>query len=125
MNIGKACAVFEQINSDKYTDQEKLYAIKQVIDMPAHNGITKEKIIDAFRWFYDWVAEEDAKKQTNADRIRSMTDEELAEWIHNMAQFELADEPMLSIWDLDKKREIDIYDSYGDLLKWLQSEVEE
>ena len=107
MNIGKACAVFEQINSDKYTDQEKLYAIKQVIDMPAHNGITKEKIIDAFRWFYDWVAEEDAKKQTNADRIRSMTDDELADFIERFGTF---NQPC-SI-------------SKGKTLEWLQSEVE-
>ena len=110
MNIGKACAVFEQINSDKYTDQEKLYAIKQVIDMPAHNGITKEKITDAFRWFYDWVAEEDAKKQTNADRIRSMTDEELADFIEMKQFFAIARNGT---------------DGEEYTLQWLQSEVEE
>ena len=57
MNIGKACGIFEQINSEKYTDQEKLYAIKQVLDMPTHNGITKAAIIDSFRWFYQIMKE--------------------------------------------------------------------
>lgn len=79
MNIGKACAIFDQINSDKYTEQEKLNAIKQVIEMPTHNGVTKYNILNAFRWFFDWAVEESSQKQTNADRIRSMSDEELAE----------------------------------------------
>lgn len=76
MNIGKACAIFEQIKSDKYTEQEKLQAIKEVIAMPTHNGIRKDEIIGAFRWFFDWATEEASAKQTNADRIRAMSDEE-------------------------------------------------
>ena len=40
MNIGKACAIFEQIESERYTDEEKLLAIREVIEMPTHNGIT-------------------------------------------------------------------------------------
>lgn len=43
MNIGKAQAVFEQIRSDKYSETEKLQAIWAVLDMPTHNGITKDK----------------------------------------------------------------------------------
>lgn len=63
--------------------------------------------------------------KTNADIIRSMTDEELAEWIHNIAQYHDSEqEPMVSIYDLDRKVEIEIHDSYGDLLKWLQKEVD-
>lgn len=63
------------------------------------------------------------KAMTNADMIRSMTDEELAEWLHNIAQFEDDEqEPMVSIYDLDNECETDIHDSYGDLLNWLQKE---
>lgn len=62
-------------------------------------------------------------KQTNADRIRNMSDEELAEWIHNMCDFEKDEEPYKSIYNLDTEQEEEIHDSYGDLLKWLQSEV--
>lgn len=60
---------------------------------------------------------------TNADRIRNMSDEELAGWIHNMCDFEKDEEPYKSIYNLDTEQEEEIHDSYGDLLKWLQSEV--
>ena len=64
------------------------------------------------------------KKETNADRIRNMTDEELAEWLTNMCNFEKNEEPYKSIYNLDTEKEEEIHDSYGDLLKWLQSEAE-
>ncbi len=111
MNIGKACAIFDQINSDKYTEQEKLNAIKQVIEMPTHNGVTKDTILNAFRWFFDWAVEESIKWQTNADRIRSMSDEELAEFLCNVNQY--------SDMQVPSKEEINV------MLGWLRSEVEE
>ena len=61
---------------------------------------------------------------TNADRIRNMSDEELAEWLTNMCDFEKNEEPYKSIYNLDTEQEEEIHDSYGDLLKWLQSEAE-
>lgn len=60
---------------------------------------------------------------TNADIIRSMRDEELAEWITNMCDFEKDGEPYKSIYNLDTEQEEEIRDSYGDLLKWLRSEA--
>ena len=63
-------------------------------------------------------------KQTNADRIRNMSDEELAEWLTNMCDFEKNEELYKSIYNLDTEKEEEIHDSYGDLLKWLQSEAE-
>ena len=60
----------------------------------------------------------------NADRIRNMSDEELAEWIHNMCEFEKDEEPYRSIYNLDTEQEEEIHGSYGDLLEWLQSETE-
>lgn len=62
-------------------------------------------------------------KQTNADRIRNMSDEELADWLHNMCDFEKDEEPYKSIYNLDAEKE-EIHDSYGDLLNWLRSEAE-
>lgn len=47
MNIGKACAIFEQIESGRYTDEEKLLAIREAIEMPTHNGVTKNTILNA------------------------------------------------------------------------------
>lgn len=61
---------------------------------------------------------------TNADRIRSMTDEEMAEWITNMCEFERHGEPYKSIYNLDTDNEEEIHDSYGDLLSWLRTESE-
>lgn len=62
--------------------------------------------------------------RTNADKIRNMSDEELAEWLTNMCDFEKNEEPYKSIYNLDTEKEEEIHDSYGDLLKWLQSEAE-
>ena len=53
MNIGRACAIFNQINSKEYTDQEKAGAILQVIAMPTHNGITKDKMLQVIAYLWD------------------------------------------------------------------------
>lgn len=66
----------------------------------------------------------ESDKQTHADKIRNMSDEELAEWLTNMCDFEKNEEPYKSIYNLDTEQEEEIHDSYGDLLKWLQSEAE-
>lgn len=50
MNIGKECAIFMNIESDKYTDVEKGEAILHVIKMPTHNGITKDCILKVVKW---------------------------------------------------------------------------
>ena len=63
-------------------------------------------------------------RKTNADRIRNMSDEELAEWLTNMCDIERHEEPFKSIYNLDTEQEEEIHDSYGDLLNWLQSEAE-
>ena len=62
--------------------------------------------------------------ETNAERIRNMTDEELAEWLTNICDTEKNEEPYKSIYNLNTEQEEEIHDSYGDLLKWLQSEAE-
>lgn len=61
---------------------------------------------------------------TNADMIRNMSDEELAEWITNICDIERHEKLYKSIYNLDTEQEEEIRDSYGDLLKWLQSEAE-
>lgn len=126
MNIGKACAIFDQINSDKYTEQEKLNAIKQVIEMPTHNGVTKYKILNAFRWFFDWAVEESSQKPTNADRIRSMSDEELTDVI--LCPYDTAGKPidiMPCVKDGNIQKLVPPEDCKKCMLEWLQSEAEE
>lgn len=80
------------------------------------------KIVLEFIDEYFEIVESD--KQTNADRIRNMSDEELADWLHNMCDFEKDEEPYKSIYNLDTEKGEEIHDSYGDLLNWLQSEAE-
>ncbi|MBU5481867.1 hypothetical protein [Blautia sp. MSJ-19] len=58
---------------------------------------------------------------TNADRIRSMTDEELAEWLHNIQPFEKNDDYYISMAG-EGEQEIYIRDSYGDILEWMKTE---
>ena len=50
MNLAKAIAIFAQIDSDKYTDEEKGTAIMQVAQMPTHNGITKTAMLKVVWW---------------------------------------------------------------------------
>lgn len=52
MNIGIAVGIFENIESNDYTEEEKAIAIREVLDMPTKNGITKDSICKAFDWLW-------------------------------------------------------------------------
>lgn len=66
------------------------------------------------------------KKCTNGDRIRRMTDEELAVWMHNSDFYDGDDDELyMSIYNLDSEKSEDVHDSYGDLLDWLKEEHNE
>lgn len=67
---------------------------------------------------------ENNDKHTNADRIRNMSDNELADWLNNMCDFEKNGEPYKSIYNLDTYEDEEVHKSYGDLLNWLQTEAE-
>lgn len=58
MNIGKACAIFRNINNDKFTDDEKIEAIREVIDMETHNGIAKSDCFYALSWLLNKLHKE-------------------------------------------------------------------
>ena len=53
MNIGNARAVFENINSDKYSEIEKAMAIYRVMYMETHNAVTKASMLEVIRWLWD------------------------------------------------------------------------
>lgn len=53
MNIGKAFAVFQQIDSKKYTKDEKYEAIQQVINAATINGITKREVLNVVEWLFN------------------------------------------------------------------------
>lgn len=50
MRIGKATALFMNINTDQYSDEDKLCAIKIVADMPTHMSISKNAMVDVIKW---------------------------------------------------------------------------
>lgn len=59
---------------------------------------------------------------TKGDMIRSMNDEALAEWIHNIYHlYDDDDNLCVSLMVEDDTQETE--DSYGCLLEWLQEEV--
>lgn len=52
MNISRATAVFEDINSDEYSDEEKALAIYEVMKMPTHNGVKKDNMLSVIEWLW-------------------------------------------------------------------------
>lgn len=52
MTIGKAVAIFRNISSDKFSTEQKGLAIKMVMEMPTHNGITKREMLNVLEWLF-------------------------------------------------------------------------
>lgn len=57
MKISKACTIFENIDSSDFTELEKGEAIYEVLKMPTHNSITKDKMLNVIKWLFDKVFE--------------------------------------------------------------------
>ena len=67
---------------------------------------------------WDSVKKDYIKRMTNADRIRSMTDEELAELFYST-------DHNVDEWNcIVKLGNVRLQDNKADILAWLQSEVE-
>ena len=62
------------------------------------------------------------KKETNADMIRNMSDEELAIFIHNVSAYSEDEEPIIDV--CIRETHTTLYNDYVDILEWLQSEAE-
>ena len=65
MKISKACAIFENIDSPDFTDLEKGEAIYEVLKMPTHNSITKDKMLSVINWLFDKVFEWEDEENDN------------------------------------------------------------
>ena len=57
MNFTKAFAVFMQIDSKEFTEDEKYEAIQQVLDAATINSITKKQVLNVVSWLFNkrWV----------------------------------------------------------------------
>lgn len=53
MNFGQAYKILNDIDSDKYTVEEKAMAIKVILDMETHNGVTKTVLLKAMNWLWN------------------------------------------------------------------------
>lgn len=53
MNIGLAIAIFKQLESEKYSDEEKALAIYTVVNMETHNSIKKDDMLKAIKWLWN------------------------------------------------------------------------
>lgn len=60
---------------------------------------------------------------TNFEKIKSMSIEEMAEFLHSIDSNFDGEELIFSCFFRDK-HDIEMHDSYGDIKKWLGSEVE-
>ncbi len=57
MNVSKAVAIFTNINSNDFTDDEKAIAIHQVVSMPTHNTIKKDDMLAVIKLLWDKLYE--------------------------------------------------------------------
>ena len=130
------CAeLIQAISKEKRGKSDKDHLAEEIADVIICIEMLKQIYNITEDEIYSWIInkqeriirriEKDAQStKTNSERVRNMTDEELAEWLTNMGDFEKFGEPYKSIYNLDTEEEEEIHDSYGDLLKWLQSEAE-
>lgn len=52
MNIGTAIAIFENLESEKYSDEEKALAIYTVMNRETHNSVKKDYMLKAIKWLW-------------------------------------------------------------------------
>ena len=53
MRLGMSVAIFDNINSNDYSDEEKGLAIYDVLNMPTHMGIKKDSMLSVIKWLWN------------------------------------------------------------------------
>lgn len=53
MNIGNAVAIFCNIESNDFSEEEKALAIYEVLNMPTHMSIKKDSMLTVIKWLWD------------------------------------------------------------------------
>lgn len=57
MSIGKAVVICENLDSEKYSLEEKALAIQKVMNMPTHMGVRKDTLIGMIKWLWNFNLE--------------------------------------------------------------------
>ena len=52
MTNGQAYLIFKDLKNEKYTIEEKGWAMHQILSMETHNSITKQDLLDALMWLW-------------------------------------------------------------------------
>lgn len=53
MTLGDAYIIFQNIESDKISTEEKAVAIHKIINMETHNSVTKAMMLKVIRWLLE------------------------------------------------------------------------
>ena len=63
MSLGRARAIFDDINRPGLTDIERGEAIKAVMEMETHNSVTKAAMLEVIRYLWNMIfqMEDDGK----------------------------------------------------------------
>lgn len=67
MSIGKAVVICENLDSEKYSLEEKAFAIRLVMNMPTHMGVKKDTLIGMIKWLWNFNLE--VSESHNGKRI--------------------------------------------------------
>lgn len=57
MSIGKAVVICENLDSERYSLEEKALAIQEVMNMPTHMGVKKDTLIEMIKWLWNFNLE--------------------------------------------------------------------
>lgn len=52
INFGQAYTIFQNLDSDEYTDEAKGLAIYMIMNLDTHNGVKKADILKALKWLW-------------------------------------------------------------------------
>ena len=109
--VCEECPLYGQTGVDHCCEDALQLAITALQNQPVWTSV-KKRLLEPYQ-------EIESHKQTNADRIRSFSDEELAEFIEQVST-----DSMETISFGTKEYE-EIWEHKETALQWLQSEVEE
>lgn len=57
MNIGRARAIFDNIENATESIEEKYWAIRMVLDLETHNSVTKASMLKVMNWMWNQSCE--------------------------------------------------------------------
>lgn len=57
MNIGRAIAIFDNIENSTESIEEKYWAIRIVLDLATHNSVTKASMLKVMNWMWNQSCE--------------------------------------------------------------------